>query len=324
MGGPSLDSDHLIEGWYTIPAPGSGNAGGDYCSVREPVVRQAILDSTLLGEFGIDRIIDLGTSYDPFSWPCTWDKLHEGESVTIPLYSVSGSVVYNPGFSYDEASGVINKGGGIGLDDFEIRVRAACDPSLVTHGNGEVADQICKDAERYQLAVDPLNSREITVLWEITGEEMDDSGKLTGQTVTLQQYFNDQFNNSYIGPTRINNYATLGGITQNSKPSNNIDDNTLASIIKYLHNDPSTDPIQNINKPVLKLISIHTLRTSDGTPIPYLEYQFRTKLQSGSLPPIANVSKVIEAEVMIDGGFTEKIERKISLPKPATGYVIQQ
>ena len=71
---------------------------------------------------------------------------------------------------------------------------------------------------------------------------------------------------------------------------------------------------------------IHSLKDSSYSPakkIPYLEYQFRSTAISDT-PPISNSSKIVKVEVMVDGGYSETIEKTIALPKPITGFVIQQ
>jgi hypothetical protein len=44
----------------------------------------------------------------------------------------------------------------------------------------------------------------------------------------------------------------------------------------------------------------------------------------GGESAVANTSRVVRVEVMVDGGVTEEIEKVIKLPKQGAGFVIQQ
>jgi len=77
----------------------------------------------------------------------------------------------------------------------------------------------------------------------------------------------------------------------------------------------------------LNLMVIHSLKDENYNPskkVPYLEYQFRTSASGSGTPPVANSAKIVKVEVMVDGGYTETIEKTVGLPKPVTGFVIQQ
>jgi len=77
----------------------------------------------------------------------------------------------------------------------------------------------------------------------------------------------------------------------------------------------------------LNLMVVHSLKVVDTDPpqkVPYLEYQFRTSASGTGTPPVSNSAKIVKVEVMVDGGYTETIEKTIGLQKPVTGFVIQQ
>ena len=166
MGTPELDEDSLIEGdHYTIPSSGSGSAGDDYCSTLEPVVDDDSLEEALQN-LEIDKD-SLGSFYKAFSWPCNWNKLHEGESIVIPLYTENADGSVNHPFETP------------GENDFTLKIRTACDPSKITSRDDEYKSQICNDNERYVLEGDPgpQEDKTVIVLWEITGKLGDENGE---------------------------------------------------------------------------------------------------------------------------------------------------
>jgi hypothetical protein len=77
-------------------------------------------------------------------------------------------------------------------------------------------------------------------------------------------------------------------------------------------------------KPNLQLLVIHTLKDTSDNKIPYIEYQFKAPIDLATDSPISSTSKVVKIDVMIDGGYSESFERNIALPKPVSGFVIQQ
>ncbi len=296
MGTPEVDTDSLINGKYTIPSPGSGTAGDDYCSTLEPVVNDDSL-GTILGTLEIDKTNLGGNNYDAFSWPCNWNKLHEGESITIPLYTENANGSVNHPFEF------------VGTNDFALKIRPACDPSKATSRDDEYESEICNDNERYVMGGDVGNINDtILVLWEITGR----LGDKDGESVYLTHYeSSDIFSPSTtLDVENINSQIPLTNISKASKPIDDLDD----SIEDYL---------SNLYKPELRILAVHTLKDNNSNIVPYLEYQFSSTYNSGSTP-VSNTSKVVHVEVMIDGGYSETIEKTVGIAKSVSGFVIQQ
>ena len=312
FGSPELDDEHTIEEagvrWYTIPAAGSGNAGGDYCSTSDPAVTDGEVDLKLT-ELGVNAdpgnpVVTLGD--DPFEWPCHWNKLYEGQTVSIPLYVDELGEIWNP-----------EK---LGLNEFELRIRAACDPDVTSGDNEIYKNEICntEGAERYELEGPPLT---IMVLWEIVAEEIDSSNNPTSRSIVLSPHVDViPIFDSNIKIMNINNYQTFS-LSGTSKTTDN-DGCRLKIISDHLNENYIPCSHLDINKPVLNFTLIHTLVDIDGE-IPYLEYQFRTPVIEPN-PSIASNEKLIRTEVMLDGGYSETIEKSIDLTKPVTGFVIQQ
>ena len=308
FGTPEVDNEHLIDidddgtgDWYTIPSPGSGDAGGTYCSTNEPVVNVTMLENVLdvLGFTG-DPIAD------PFNWPCHWNKIREGENVSIPLYTDDGTTVLNP---VD-----------LGLTEFDLRIRAACDPEALADDPEEFDHEICGDGERYYVKGDSNQfftdlQDTVIVLWEIVGKDGDETGDqviLSGfdqGNFTFNSFFRAAVINDPVNPTNQVNHPLMQG---SKAQDNNGGDNTINFYLNTLY------------KPTLNLQVIHTLKDDSDNTIPYLEYQFKAPINLSSDLPVSNTSKVVRVDVMVDGGYSETLEKTIALPKPISGFVISQ
>ncbi|MBU1446212.1 hypothetical protein KKD70_03045 [Patescibacteria group bacterium] len=317
FGSPELDDDHTFEeasrNWYTIPAAGSGNAGGDYCSTKDPAVTIPEVKNKLL-ELGVNTSnnpTEVTFGDDPFEWPCHWNKLYEGQTVSIPLYVDGIDGVKNP---VD-----------LGLVDFELRVRAACDPDIASGENEIYKGEICNSNERYVLDDDGdvATNKPFTVIvvWEIVGTEV-----TTESNIVLASIFDefDPFRDTTIKILNITNYQ-FASLIETWNPIDN-DGNDNVSLINHLiegcSSNPNCDHLE-INKPILNFTLIHSLQDVNGNSVPYLEYQFRTPVVEPN-PSIASNEKLVRTEVMLDGGYSETIEKSIDLTKPVTGFVIQQ
>ncbi len=309
IGSPELDETHLIDGEYTVPAPGSGDAGGDYCSTADPVVSVEMLGAALTNLGISDTVMD-----DVLDWPCHWNKIKEGQAVAIPLYTEENGVVRNPGFSVDD-SGSVLADGGLGLSDFQLRYRNPCNPA-----NSEKGYEICESRlfdDRYVLkefAPDGVNT--VILLWKIIGEGINNGSTIDTGSVVLEPFIFGVNINENIKVNDINAYFTknpIYWITPNR--SVNLNGANPANLSAYLG---------TIHKPVLNLLAIHTLKSDGDKTIPYLEYQFKAPIDLATQSPISSTSKVVRVEVMVDGGYSETLERTIALPKPVSGFVIQQ
>ena len=298
MGTPETQEDKLINGKYTIPSPGSGTAGDDYCTTSEPVVDSGTLNEAL-GKLEISKN-DLGGFYDAFDWPCNWNKLHEGESIVIPLYTE------------DENGNVVHPFENQGVNDFSLTVRPPCDPSKITSRTDEYTNEICSDNERYTLKGDEGNSTfTVLVLWEITGKLNDENG----ETVYLTHKKSGDGLFDISTAMDVNNINLQTPLTQDStavKP---------ASVPE--EEQPIKEFLSTLYKPKLKLLVVHTLRDANDNIVPYLEYQFSSTYNPSSTP-ISNTSKVVKVDVMIDGGYSKTIEKIVGIAKSVSGFVIQQ
>ncbi|MFC1810494.1 hypothetical protein ACFLZH_03255 [Patescibacteria group bacterium] len=312
IGSPEVDAEHLISDgsaeFYTVPSAGSGDAGGDYCSTAEPVIDQVTLENRLIN----DLLITSQPIDDPLDWPCHWNKIGEGETVIIPLYVEEEGVIKNPGFSWNGTSiGSDN----INLNSMEVRFRNPCDPNV-----SDLGYEICRNTmgDRFIMKnFKPDNEFTTIVLWNITGEGENENNTLVEKSVLIEPYNKMDFgaiNN--ITVEDINGFFTK--------------DNdywiTLDRLVNYQGGNPNllNNYLPNIHKPVLNLLVVHTLRDAGNATIPYIEYQFKAPEPLSGKSPISSTSKVVRVDVMIDGGYSETLERTISLPKPISGFVIQQ
>jgi len=307
IGSPEVEASHLIDGEYTVPAPGSGDAGSDYCSTAEPVVDVGMLSSAL-GDLGIGS----GVMDDPLDWPCHWNKIREGQAVAIPLYVEEGGFVKNPGFSVDSGGAVGSDS--LGLTDFQLRFRNPCNPE-----NSQLGYEICNNNARYVLKeFEPLDEFTVILLWNVTGEGISNGSAVDEQFVLLEPTFIEGIIDENIKVEDINAFNII------KDPQYWITQDTFTDFEGGMN--PISIHLNTIHKPVLNLLAIHTLE-QDSTinpTIPYLEYQFKAPIDLATDSPISSTSKVVRIDVMIDGGYSETLERTIALPKPVSGFVIQQ
>jgi hypothetical protein len=210
--------------------------------------------------------------------------------------------------------------GGLGLDNFELVIRPACNPNLTSTINRAYNNEICAPNERYVLNE---NTRTVIVLWQIVGEEVDASGNPTGRQIYLAPFDTKSIwdGDSNIYNSDINLYFPSPSNNLNdSSPTKDNNDCDTDNIINHLNNTHGC-PHEYINKPVLRLQVVHSLFNGTYQKVPYLEYQFKSP---DIEEPVSSTSKVVSVDVMVEGGYSETIERTIPLPKPVTGFVIQQ
>jgi len=307
MGAPEVDDKEKVmevipgDKYYTIPSPGSGTAGDDYCSTNEPVVNDDKLDAALI-TLGIEKQ-DLGSLYTAFDWPCNWNKLHEGESITIPLYT-------------EDSEGTVLNPSDLGLTEFELAIRTPCNPDAFSRDDeyrNSICDVTSASGERYVLEGDNPGDgvNTVIVLWQITGKQGDEDGD---DVVIEQLDMNKLFLDSKFTVKVINGNGDFFTALKNSSVGKKNDNS----------NPQIGQELQNLYKPVLRIIPVHTLKNTSDETIPYLEYQFKAKLNSSLDKPVSNTSKVVHVEVMIDGGYSETIEKTVGIAKSVSGFVIQQ
>jgi hypothetical protein len=164
----------------------------------------------------------------------------------------------------------------------------------------------------------------VIVLWEIVGDEMDAGGVPTGEKVILGATKSGPWSNSFIYNGKINNYQLGMNILKKSSPTKDNKGCYEELIGAHLANTDACPKTLNINRPYLNLLVVHTLRDAQNNTIPYLEYQFKATLDTSSEAPISSTSKVVRVDVMVNGGYSETLEKTIALPKPVSGFVISQ
>lgn len=204
--------------------------------------------------------------------PCNWNKIYYGDSISIPLYTVStgtGAPVYkNPDIN------------GLNIYSYMyMKVRTPCSDGTNT-----------STCERYSVDstyLDGFNEGKIILSWQVVGECNGDSCGVTQildtsafQTGLLLDGF-ESINFCIVDVQDLYQFDAEG------KPL------TGYGKAFFRNNAPWTG--NSLNKPVLKLSYI-TAATSDGGPIPYLEYQIYYYAPGGPL--------AASFRVLIDG-FSE-------------------
>ncbi len=191
-----------------------------------------------------------------------------------------------------------------------LKIRPACDPSKATARENEYENQICNDNERYTLSSsDPIPEKTVLILWEITGK----LGGKDGESV----YLTHKDEGTIFAPKTtldVENINLKKPLTQDSIAKKPIDD---------YNEDSIEDFISTLYKPELKLLVVHTLRDNYQNTVPYLEYQFSSTYNPSSTP-ISSTSKIVNVDVMIDGGYSTSISKIVGIAKSVSGFVIQQ
>jgi len=240
---------------------------------------------------------DITSGFDDviLSWPCHWNKLHEGEVVEIPLYVESDDGDTN-------GDGILDPDE-LGLDEFYVRIRPACNP-LTALRNPE----ICDDVDRYLLFSDPydansyqsMEKEDTIVSWNITGTDINNGDNILIESASIESVpIEDE--RSHIAPRRINNlssnpYSDYIVLHQNSKTKGKIGDTVYSNppfnISLYL---------PNLHKSVLSLSGIYLLKNGQDQNIPYLEYQVLIPCDGGTcVSAVGDVGKIIKVEAEID------------------------
>lgn len=280
-------------GCYTIPLPGTGDAG-DRCSMYTPTNdADALVDDN-------GQVSSSQGEIAQIDYSCNWNKLAFGSSsvdrVAIPLYYDDGTGIINPFHA-----GTIPS---LQATEFSIRVRPPCLPCDSTNRTCTAGEDetVCDDSYRYELDDGTYGGdgeNEIVVQWQLSGE-------CGGEECGLIQYVVwdgdevDEQQSSVISEQRINNnhptlwdYISLRGSTYNFF-SEGIDTSTYNSLFIL-------DRLQKTQKPVLTLFLTEKLIDPDGNNVPYLEYQIITD------KPIGSPKIKAEAIVNMDGYVFEKI-----------------
>lgn len=329
-----------FDGMYGIPTPGTGDAGAD-CD---------ILKAWNANRFDYDPQTDTyslsSAGSEAADHPCNWNKIKVGDVVSIPLY------VNDPANCTTIGQDGICNPADLQMTDLRLRVRTPCSDGEEfcsptaryelddTFGDAELACDLTK--------VDGCGDTIIS--WSISGTN------LTGNTAyefrplaVPDPLFYDATKgkrlvaNSEIYETLINkaNTLTLGTydfgcdqycvLSEQRGGKDIIDPNPairdkIALVLHFLTNSGSTFGLRTgdaiLHKPVMKLAVINSLRDKNsGDPIPYLEYQLITDINSAYSP--TDTSQTITAEGY-SGEFKQILEVKQPQESGLLEYVIQQ
>ena len=334
-----------IGGYYTIPSPGTGDAAANCDPLKMDVSKTQFYYSKSALPNYVFSDTKPGTAYTgPFytvDHPCNWNKLGEGESVSIPLY-----VVYNSDPSSQGITGCYNPFGSttwicnpeqLGLTELVLKVRTPCKA-----GNGEM----CTYDKRYILDInngDPQYSYDDPVVsWNITASDYMNNNQYLLNAITKVNTYLQRI--EYPQSTIISEKL----IYQKSSPSfgfkvltqsmNGLDlNNCQGSILDFLTNNGSSIVSgscditsfswanNHLNKPVLKVLVISSLMDYDnpGKKVPYLEYQVLFKSNKSTIVSPTNAYQTISSE-STSGSFRQILEVKVPQESGLLEYVVQQ
>lgn len=324
IGGQVNEALSYSDGSYGIPAPGTGTAGKD-CDKLNPYVKNYFAFDAATGKYSINS-----SGTDPKEHPCNWSKIKVGESVSIPLFvskNVGGTeTILNP------ANSLFN------LNSLKIRVRTPC----------KTGKEYCDNTDRYSLyydtsSVDKYNATNYTLMsWQIIGTNQNGSKTYVFSPLIGPKLLacNDAPYSSFPGNTRCEpdnseiyssqiNFVKISDkivvSTDDAGVDNANNNSTIADFLRNTGNYLIPGPIRAtstdaINKPVLKLSVIHSLKDTATTTIPYLEYQILT---NATTEAPTDSSQTITAE-----GYSGNFKQVLEVKNPQGGglleYVIQQ
>ncbi len=338
------------DGYYGIPAPGTGDVGKE-CNPAE-----AVYDRQFWVKRGEDFMYVFSDPnnqnvysgpFPPEDHPCNWNKIGVGETVSIPLYVMmprySVPLGVNCEDDEDDSDMVVCNPADMGIEEFILRVRTPC--------KGEDTQEMwnfpemCDDGGRFYLDDSFIDDRlfkgdDLVMKWGIEGQDVSDVNNVRSVVLSSDldkdydtwwgSWKNFNVTNS-IYESKINNqkdvdnpnqvkFALIGSCFQFAY---NVVDNfgVKGSILEFLQNSGAWSGYK-LNKPVLKLTVIDNLKSRVGDyNIPYLEYQVLVKY-SKDIPP-TNTAQIIKAEG-VSGDYKVSIEGKVPQKGDIVDYVVQQ
>ncbi len=326
-----VSSSDTLNGYNSIPTPGTGKAGKDCNPLAPPLTTTSYDPNIDMFAFVSDRnrlfagliwtahaqadgnvetypgtypvTYPGSTSLPPITvqpedHPCNWGTIKTGETVTIPLYYTDASgasrLLFTPSSS------------------FELRLRTPCqDNNHYCYSNNRFLMDTATD--------DPI------VAWQIYGQD-----STSGKTYMLRPSSADIIKESDINSITSPNASTTF-LDMNNQGT---DLQKQTGTIKDFLTDgaPWANLGQHIKNPVFKFSVIHSListqTSSVGTNkirIPYLEYQILTTgtYALGVIQPPTNEAQTITAEGT-SGNFKQVLEVKVPQERGILEYVIQQ
>ncbi|MBP7058537.1 hypothetical protein KBB06_04335 [Candidatus Gracilibacteria bacterium] len=327
--------------YYTIPSPGTGDAAANCDPLKMDVSKTQFYYSKATAP---NYVFDaqkpaVGDYTGPFytvDHPCNWNKLGEGESVSIPLY-----VVYNsdPATLSQPIYGCYNPFGSttwicnpeqLGLTELILKVRTPCKA-----GVGEM----CATLNRMQLDTlhgdTNVGGDDTIVDWQVTASNLGGDKSylmVPDRNFSINNCYGGRCpENSEIYESIINYGAKLSfgatSILQGEESGIKITDGNVLAFLK--NESPWTAPgtirttvNDAINKPVLKLTVIRSLLASQTEKVPYLEYQVLVKSNKTMVSP-TNAYQTISSE-STSGSFRQILEVKVPQESGLLEYVVQQ
>jgi len=329
--------NQTIGEYYTIPSPGTGDAGAGCDPLKMKIDKSTFYYSKTTAPNYVFADSSPGTAYaGPFSTidhPCNWNKLGEGESVSIPLYVVYTADPYSQGITgcYHPSGSTtwICNPQQLGLTELILKVRTPCKAA---------GGEMCTTLNRMKLDTlhgdTNVGGDDTIVDWQVTASNL--GGDKSYLMVPDRLY--DQFNyggrapeNSEIYESIINYGAKLSfgatSILQGEESGIKITDGNVLAFLKNESPWTALGTIRTtvndaINKPVLKLTVIRSLLALQTEKVPYLEYQVLVQSNKNMFSP-TNAYQTISSE-STSGSFRQILEVKVPQESGLLEYVVQQ
>jgi hypothetical protein len=318
--------------YYTVPFPGTGNAG-TRCNMYSPVLGDG--DETDIPEHLVNRILGTtatGTAtpipspddLDQIDYSCNWNKLIFGSSMTdrvaLPLYyyekDIGGELIAVNPFKVEN--------GAAQAEHFVLRLRTPCKPCNERDNKDSLIcndPTVCEDRDRYKLDAN-LGDPKILVQWQLSGkcEKADQIQDCTMIADTSYTSFDIGGNiiekKSGIFDIRFKNASNFEEkehrLLTNASRGYDISEGEAVPV-HFLESKPQIPPLlSTLEKPILTLFLSNPLIANEGgitKRIPYLEYQLITD------HPVSNSSILMKVEVIVNNNaYRRTLEKRVQTP----------
>lgn len=271
---------------YTVPLPGTGNAGKD-CELYKPAYGNEgspVVPAQIAGRENVDQV----------DYACNWNKLSLGSSqtqgVSIPLYfTESENIDYHPFIEEENTT-------------FFLRLRTPCNCPPEAR---DCSYNACGSRQRYQLE----DSNSTLVDWQISGLCGEEGNYSECGLISASD---PEVEGSRLTPSLINDkMLNRRGTVIRSNEENGLN-NTLHPAIAEL----ISDRLSLMSSPLFKLALINSLRSRNEENIPYLEYQIISNQPTSS--------SNLKLEVNIQVGSTQfKSSKGINNQSAIIDFAIQ-